>query len=67
MNIEKLKAARGDFIHIDECDNLYDNKMDVFVIDARHADLIRTLLDQAINAPDLESLKREIMGRYENA
>jgi hypothetical protein len=52
--LEDIKAARDDFIHIDECENLYENQIDVFVIDARHADLIRTLLDQAIQDAEIQ-------------
>jgi len=60
MNIEKIKAAMDaindehELVATDRNETFFNVLLSNFDIET-----IRTLLDQAINAPDLESLKRE--------
>jgi hypothetical protein len=56
INIEQLKAARDEFYGFDE--TFYGTQ--TFQLSAQAIETIRILLDNAINAPDLESLKREV-------
>ncbi len=59
MNIEKLKAARDEYNG-----SLYPHTEGRFaqanMVSEETVHIIRTLLDNAINAPDLSELKREV-------
>jgi hypothetical protein len=65
MNINELKAAREEYNG-----SLYPHTEGRFaqanMVSEETVHIIRTLLDQAINAPDLESLKREVVSDIRN-
>jgi len=58
MNIEDIKAARD---AVNSAKNEYIGQKQLCIyVGMSEIDTLSTLLDNAINAPDLESLKREV-------
>jgi hypothetical protein len=62
MNIEQLKAARDAYMRLFRDEGVFFNAPhhEYARVCRKHREVFQTLLDNAINAPDLEVLKREV-------